>query len=106
VLIPGSIGTASYVLVGAETAKETFYSTAHGAGRVFSRAKMLKSVRGKEVARRLVQRGILARPASWGVMAEEAPEAYKDIDEVAKVTEEAGISRRVAKLIPLGCVKG
>jgi tRNA-splicing ligase RtcB len=106
VLIPGSMGTASYVLVGAETAKETFYSTAHGAGRVSSRAKMLKGVRGEEVAKRLAQKGILSRPATWRVMAEEAPEAYKDIDEVARVTEEAGISRRVARLVPIGVVKG
>ncbi|MDI6798512.1 MAG: RtcB family protein [Candidatus Aenigmarchaeota archaeon] len=106
VLIPGSIGTASYVLVGAETARETFYSTAHGAGRVSSRAKMLRGVKGEEVARRLAQKGILSRAASWRVMAEEAPEAYKDIDEVARVTEEAGISKRVSRLLPLGCMKG
>ncbi|HDH91546.1 MAG TPA: RtcB family protein [Candidatus Aenigmarchaeota archaeon] len=106
VIIPGSMGTASYLLVAAETAKETFYSTAHGAGRVASRAKMLRSVRGEVVARRLEQKGILSRPASWKVMAEEAPEAYKNIDEVALVTEKAGISRRVARLVPLGVVKG
>lgn len=106
VLIPGSMGTASYILVGTETAKETFYSTAHGSGRVSSRAKMLKGFRGEEVARRLTQRGILSRPASWKVMAEEAPEAYKDIDEVARVTEEAGISKRVVRLVPMGVVKG
>jgi tRNA-splicing ligase RtcB len=106
VIIPGSMGTASYVLVGAETAKETFYSTAHGAGRVSSRTAMLKSVRGEEVARRIAQKGILSKAASWKVMAEEAPEAYKDIDEVVRVTEEAGISRRVARLVPLGVIKG
>jgi tRNA-splicing ligase RtcB len=106
VIIPGSMGTASYVLVGAETAKETFYSTAHGAGRVSSRTAMLKGVRGEEVARRIAQKGILSKAASWKVMAEEAPEAYKDIDEVVRVTEEAGISRRVARLVPLGVVKG
>jgi len=106
VIIPGSMGTASYVLVGAETAKETFYSTAHGAGRVSSRTAMLKGVRGEDVARRIAQKGILSKAASWKVMAEEAPEAYKDIDEVARVTEEAGISKRVARLVPLGVVKG
>jgi len=106
VIIPGSMGTASYVLVGTESAKETFYSTAHGAGRVSSRTKMLRGLRGEEVARRMSQKGILSRSASWRVMAEEAPEAYKDIDEVARVTEEAGISKRVARLIPLGVVKG
>jgi tRNA-splicing ligase RtcB len=106
VLIPGAMATASYVLVGSDTAKETFYSTAHGAGRVSSRTQMLKGFRGEEVARRMSQKGILSRAASWRVMAEEASEAYKDIDEVARVTEEAGISRRVVRLVPLGVVKG
>ena len=106
VLIPGTMGTASYVLVGTETARETFYSTAHGAGRVSSRTRMRKGLRGEEIARRMSQKGILSRAASWKVMAEEAPEAYKDIDEVAGVTEKAGISKRVARLVPLGVVKG
>jgi tRNA-splicing ligase RtcB len=106
VLIPGAMATASYVLVGSDTAKETFYSTAHGAGRVSSRTQMLKSLRGEEVARKMFQKGILSRAASWRVMAEEASEAYKDIDEVARVTEETGISRRVVRLLPLGVVKG
>jgi tRNA-splicing ligase RtcB (3'-phosphate/5'-hydroxy nucleic acid ligase) len=106
VIIPGSMGTASYVLVGGNTSKETFYSTAHGAGRVSSRTSMLRGVRGEDVARDLNQRGIATRSASWKVMAEEAPEAYKDIDEVTRVTEEAGISRRVARLVPLGVIKG
>jgi tRNA-splicing ligase RtcB len=106
VILPGSMGTASYVLVGAETAKETFYSTAHGAGRVSSRAKMLRGMRGEEVARNLMQKGILSKAASWKVLAEEAPEAYKDIDEVARVTQEAGISKIVARLVPLAVMKG
>jgi len=106
VLLPGSIGTASYVLVGTEKAKETFYSTAHGSGRVSSRTSMLKSVRGEEVARNLAQKGIITKAASWKVMAEEAPQAYKDIDEVARVTEEAGISNKVCRFVPLACMKG
>jgi tRNA-splicing ligase RtcB len=106
VILPGSMGTASYVLVGAETAKETFYSTAHGAGRVSSRAKMVRGFRGEDVARDLMQKGILSRAASWKVMAEEAPQAYKDIDEVARVTQEAGISKIVARLVPLAVMKG
>jgi len=106
VIIPGSMGTASYVLVGGSVAKDTFYSTAHGAGRVSSRTSMLKGLRGEEVAERIAKKGILSKAASWKVMAEEAPEAYKDIDEVTRVTEEAGISRRVARLVPLGVVKG
>jgi len=106
ILIPGSMGTASYVLVGDVRAKETFYSTAHGAGRVSSRTQMLKGVRGEEVARKMLEKGILSKAASWKVMAEEASEAYKDIDEVARVTEEAGISRRVVRLTPLAVCKG
>jgi tRNA-splicing ligase RtcB (3'-phosphate/5'-hydroxy nucleic acid ligase) len=106
VIIPGSMGTASYVLIGASTAKETFYSTAHGAGRVSSRTAMLKGLRGEEVAERIAKKGILSKAASWKVMAEEAPEAYKDIDEVTRVTEEAGISKRVARLVPIGVIKG
>jgi tRNA-splicing ligase RtcB len=106
VLLPGAMATASYVLVGAETAKETFYSTAHGAGRVSSRSKMLKGVRGEDVAKRMAEKGILSRAASWRVMAEEASEAYKDVDIVSEVTEIAGISKRVVRLTPLGVVKG
>jgi tRNA-splicing ligase RtcB len=106
VILPGSMGTSSYVLVGDDTAKETFYSTAHGAGRIASRSAMLRDVRGEQVANDLKKRGIIAKAASWKVLAEEAPQAYKEIDEVARVTEEAGISRRVVKLLPLGVIKG
>ncbi len=106
VIIPGSMGSASYVLVAAKTAKETFYSTAHGAGRLKSRSKALKLFRGEVVARNLASRGILVRAASWKVVAEEAPQVYKEIDEVALVTEKAGISKRVVRLVPLGVVKG
>jgi len=106
VLLPASMGTPSFVLVGAETAKETFYSTAHGSGRVSSRAKMLKGVRGEQVAKELAAKGILIRAASWRVVAEEAPSAYKSSEEVALTTELAGISKRVVRLYPLGVVKG
>ena len=106
VLIPGSMGTASYILIGAETARETFYSTAHGAGRVSSRASMTRSVRGEEVAKALEKKGILSKAASWKVLAEEAPEAYKDVDEVVRTTQEAGISKIVVRLVPIGVVKG
>ncbi|MEM5870404.1 MAG: RtcB family protein, partial [Candidatus Aenigmatarchaeota archaeon] len=106
VLIPGSMGTASYILIGAETAKDTFYSTAHGAGRVSSRVSMVKSTRGEDVARALEKKGILSKAASWKVLAEEAPEAYKDVDEVVKTTQEAGISKIVVRLVPIGVVKG
>jgi len=106
VLIPGSMGTASYVLVGTDTAKETFFSTAHGAGRVSSRSAMLRRLRGEDVAQKMIQKGILSKAASWKVMAEEAPEAYKNIDEVVRVTQEAGISRIVCRLTPLAVMKG
>lgn len=106
IILPGSMGTASYVLVGTETAKDTFYSTAHGAGRVSSRAKMLRELRGEQVARELAQKGILTKAASWKVLAEEAPSAYKQIDEVAKVSDESGIGKRVVRLIPLAVCKG
>ena len=106
VLIPGAMASASYVLVGSKTAKETFYSTAHGAGRVLSRRKALKMFRGERVAREMQEKGILIRAASWKVVAEEASDVYKNIDEVALTTEKAGISKRVVRLTPLGVVKG
>ncbi|MCD6483189.1 MAG: RtcB family protein [Candidatus Aenigmarchaeota archaeon] len=107
VLIPGSMGTTSYVLVGTETAmQKSFGSTAHGAGRAMSRSKALKKYRGEQVSKELESRGILVRAASWRVVAEEAPLAYKDIDEVVKVSHEVGIGNLVAKLRPIGVVKG
>ncbi|MCS7094062.1 MAG: RtcB family protein [Candidatus Aenigmarchaeota archaeon] len=106
VLLPGAMATASYILVASHSARDTFYSTAHGAGRVSSRSKMLKNIRGEDVAREMLEKGILSKAASWKVMAEEASEAYKDIDEVALVTEKAGISRRVVRAVPIGVVKG
>lgn len=107
VLIPGTMGTASYVLVGSDQAmKETFGSTAHGAGREMSRSKAIKRYWGKTVASDLEKRGILVRAASWKVVAEEAPGAYKDIDEVVRVSDRAGIGKLVAKLVPVGVCKG
>jgi tRNA-splicing ligase RtcB len=107
VLIPGSMGTASYVLIGTKMAEEqTFSSVCHGAGRVQSRAGALRQLRGEKVARALEQRGILIRAASWRVVAEEAPQVYKDVDEVVRVCQEAGIAKIVARLRPIGVVKG
>jgi len=106
IILPGSMGTASYLLVGTETAKETFYSTAHGAGRLQSRSGALRNLRGEQVKADLEKRGILVRAASWKVIAEEAPQVYKEIDEVARVSDEAGIGKRVARLIPIGVCKG
>lgn len=106
VLIPGDMGTESYLLRGTKEAEETFGSTCHGAGRVMSRHQALKKWRGEQVVRDLKDKGIYIHPASWKVAAEEAPDAYKDIKNVVNITHEAGISKKVAKCIPLGVVKG
>ena len=106
-LIPGDMGTASYVLVGTEQAmNETFASTAHGSGRHLSRTAALKRFWGEDVKRKLQERGIIVRAAKISVVAEEAPEAYKDVDRVVKVSHDAGIARMVARLTPMGVAKG
>ena len=107
VLLPGNMGTASYILVGQEAAMtETFGSTAHGAGRVMSRHAAIRRQEGIDVKAQLASRGILVRCQSLRVVAEEAPLAYKDIDEVARVSHEAGIATRVVRVVPMGVVKG
>jgi len=107
VLIPGSMGTASYILVGTQRAMElSFGSTAHGAGRRLSRIKSIKSFRGEKIKNDLERKGICLKAMSWKVVAEEAPEAYKNIDEVVKVSDTTGIGKLVAKMIPVGVVKG
>jgi len=107
VIIPGSMGTASYVLVGTKKAEETtFGSTAHGAGRVMSRAQAIRTHRGEEVRDMLLKKNIQVKGASWKGIAEEAPDAYKDIDEVIKVSKESGIGRPVVRVVPLGVIKG
>lgn len=107
VLIPGDMGAGSYVLVGTEKAMEqTFGSTCHGAGRVMSRAAAIKASRGRAIRREMEDRGVLVMAAAKGTLAEEIPEAYKDIDEVISVVHGAGISRKVARLRAIGCIKG
>ncbi|MCP3686597.1 MAG: RtcB family protein [bacterium] len=107
VLLPGSMGTASYVLVGTKKAEEiSFGSTAHGAGRVASRSAALRSVRGEQVVNDLKQKGIEVKGASWKGIAEEAPQFYKDIDEVTKVSHELEIGKLVARVVPIGVLKG
>ena len=107
VLIPGDMGRCSYIAVGTETAmKESFGSTCHGAGRVQSRSAAKRSLRGTEVARELASRGIIVRTGSMGSLAEEASQAYKDVNEVVDITDNAGISRKVARATPLGVIKG
>ncbi len=102
VLIPGSMGTSSYVLVGTKKAEQvSFGSTAHGAGRVMSRHEALKQQRGEKVKEELSRKGIEVESGSWKGLAEEAPSAYKDVDEVVKVSDKVGIGKLVAKLKPL-----
>ena len=106
VLIPGDMGTASYILRGTDESEEAFGSTCHGAGRVMSRSEAKRRWNGREIARKLEAKGIYAHPASWSVMAEESPDAYKDVSDVVDVTHGAGLSKKVAKMMPLGVVKG
>ncbi len=107
VLIPGSMGTASYVLVGAEGAlDETFGTTCHGAGRVMSRTAAKKSAFAQNARERLEGRGIIVRSETKDGISEEIPEAYKDVDAVVNVVHNAGLSKRVARLRPLGVIKG
>ncbi|GAB6055702.1 RNA-splicing ligase RtcB [Methanobacterium movens] len=107
VLIPGTMGTASYLLHGTQTAmEETFGSTAHGAGRKMSRAGAKREYKGEEVQKYLESKGIVIRATSMPVVAEEAPGAYKDVDEVVETVHKAGISKLVAKMVPLGVAKG
>jgi tRNA-splicing ligase RtcB (3'-phosphate/5'-hydroxy nucleic acid ligase) len=107
VLIPGSMGTASYVLAGTETAMhETFGTTCHGAGRLMSRTAAKKSTYAQNAKEKLEQKGVLVRSESRDGIVEEIPEAYKDVDAVVNVVHQAGISRRVARLKPIGVIKG
>jgi tRNA-splicing ligase RtcB len=106
VIIGGSMETGSYVLAGAATGRASFFSTAHGSGRTMSRRRARKLVHGRELQDRLAARGILVRAATYAGLAEEAGLAYKSVDDVAEATELAGLSRRVAHLVPVGNVKG
>jgi tRNA-splicing ligase RtcB len=107
VLIPGSMGTASYVLSGTDYAmKEAFGSTAHGAGRTMSRHAALRQVQGLELKQELEKRGIFIRAGSLRDLAEEAPFAYKNVDNVVNVVHNAGIAKKVARLVPLAVIKG
>ena len=106
VLVPGDMGTASYLLVGTvEAAEKSFSSTCHGAGRVMSRHAVMRQLRGEQVQQRLAQQGITIR-GPWKGLAEEAPEAYKDIDRVVNVVHKAALARKVARMVPLGVMKG
>ncbi len=107
VLVPGDMGRYSYVALGQPRAmEETWGSTCHGAGRVRSRHEAKRLLKGVDVARRLADRGIVVRCHNRGALAEEASEAYKDVANVVDVLEHAGIARNVAKMRPLGVIKG
>jgi len=107
VLIPGSMGTASWVLIGTPKSMElSFGSTAHGAGRALSRAAAKRRYWGEDVKRSLENQGILVKAASIAVVSEEAPGAYKDVDRVAEVSHKLGIATKVARLVPIGVSKG
>lgn len=107
IILPGSMGTASYVLVGTKEAEKlTFASTAHGAGRLKSRMSANRDLTANKVQASLSEKGILLRSGSAKGIVEEAPEVYKDIDEIARISHEAGIGRLVAKMKPMAVVKG
>jgi tRNA-splicing ligase RtcB len=107
VLIPGDMGRVSFVLLGTEKAmQETFGSTCHGAGRVMSRHQAIKRAKGRAIWREMEDKGIIVRAAGRGTLAEEMSEAYKDISNVVDVVHHAGISKKVARLRPLGVIKG
>jgi tRNA-splicing ligase RtcB (3'-phosphate/5'-hydroxy nucleic acid ligase) len=107
VLVPGDMGRYSYVLAGTDQAmRETFGSTCHGAGRAMSRQKAKKAAKGRNINRELEDKGIFVIGQSLRTIAEEIPEAYKDVSDVVDSCQGAGISRKVAQLRPLGCIKG
>jgi tRNA-splicing ligase RtcB len=107
VLVPGDMGRASYVLKGTAVAmQETFGSACHGAGRIMSRTESKKGVRGSELRRRLAGEGVIVRAGSDASLAEEAPEAYKDVTQVVDATHRAGLASMVVRLRPLGVIKG
>jgi tRNA-splicing ligase RtcB len=106
VIIGGSMETGSYLLVGSPGAEPTFFTTAHGSGRAMGRHEAKKRFHGRELEKSMHERGIYVRAASASGLAEEAGAAYKNIDQVAEATELSGLSRRVAKLVPVGNIKG
>lgn len=107
VIIPGDMGRASWVLVGQPGSMEkSFGTTCHGAGRCMSRTAAVKHAQGRRIDKELEARGVIARARSWKGLAEEQPDAYKDVDLVVEVVHKAGISKKVARLRPIGVIKG
>ena len=106
VIIPGDMGRYSYLLAGTGKAEETFFSTCHGAGRRLSRSAAISACRGRSISRELESKGVFVMSSGRETLAEEAPEAYKDVNEVVSVVAGAGISKRVCRMRPLGVIKG
>ncbi|MCX8027704.1 MAG: RtcB family protein [Thermodesulfovibrionales bacterium] len=107
VIIPGDMGRASYVLVGTEQAmRDTFGSTCHGAGRRLSRNQAIRDAKGRSIATELSQRGVIVMASGKETLAEEMPDAYKDVSQVVNVVDNANISKKVVKMRPLGVIKG
>jgi tRNA-splicing ligase RtcB len=107
VIIPGDMGRASWLLAGAPGSMEkTFGTTCHGAGRAMSRTAAIKEAKGRSIGEELLAAGIVARAQGWKGLAEEQPKAYKDVDVVVDVVHNAGLSTKVARLRPLGVIKG
>jgi len=106
VIIPGDMGRNSYLLAGTEGAKETFYSTCHGAGRLKSRSAATREFNVAKLLEELESKGIIVKASSRGTLIEEAPAAYKDINDVVGVVQKAGISNKVCRMRPLGVIKG
>ncbi|MFA6320807.1 MAG: RtcB family protein [Candidatus Omnitrophota bacterium] len=106
VIIPGDMGRNSYLLVGTSGAAETFYSTCHGAGRLMSRSAAIRACKGRSISRELENKGIIVKSSGRETLAEEVPEAYKDVNQVVNVVHGAGISKRVCRMRPLGVIKG
>jgi tRNA-splicing ligase RtcB len=107
VIIPGDMGRYSYVLVGTEGAyRDTFGSSCHGAGRRWSRSYAKRQAKGQAVIKDLEARGVVVMAAGLATVAEEMPDAYKDVSDVVRVVHEAGLARRVAQLRPIGVIKG
>lgn len=107
VLIPGDMGRASWVLAGQQGSMEqTFGTTCHGAGRVLSRTAAVKKSQGRRIDQELEAKGVIARARSWRGLAEEQPDAYKDVNLVVNVVHQANLARKVARMRPIGVIKG
>ena len=107
VLIPGDMGRASWILAGcAGSMEQTFGTACHGAGRVMSRTAAVKAAQGRRIDRELLNKGIIAKARSWKGLAEEQPDAYKDVDLVVEVVHKAGLAKKVARMRPIGVIKG